>query len=160
MSFEAGTKICEVVGEVIQPLETKLFDARNFIRIQVSIDLSLPLCRGRLISLNDGKEVWVSFKYERLPNICYWCGRLTHDDRDCDLWIESEGTLRVDQKAFSPYLRAPPFVTTRKNVIQVPGYYVEKKEDKLFHLVRSSFRPTTTVWWSNCVRAATGGGGK
>lgn len=160
MSFEAGTKICEVVGEVIQPSNAKLFNAGNFIRIQVSIDLSLPLCRGRLISLNDGKEVWVSFKYERLPNICYWCGRLTHDDRDCDLWIESEGTLRVDQKAFGPYLRAPPFVTTRKNVIQVPGYYVEKKEDKLFHLVRSSFRPTTTVWWSNCVRAATGGGGK
>ena len=114
--------------EVIQPLDTKLFDARNFIRIQVSIDLSLPLCRGRLISLNDGKEVWVSFKYERLPNICYWCGCLTHDDKDCDLWIESEGTLRADQRAFGPYLHASPFVATRKNVIQVPGYYAEKKK--------------------------------
>ena len=128
MNFEAGTKICEVVREVIQPSNTRLFDAGNFIRIQVSIDLSLPLCCGRLISLSDGKEVWVSFKYERLPNICYWCGRLTHDDRDCDLWIESEGTIQTDQRAFGPHLRASPFVATRKNVIQVPGYYAEKKK--------------------------------
>lgn len=121
-------KICEVVGEVTKPSETRLFNAANFIRLQVSIDLSLPLCRGRLISLNDGKEVWASFKYERLPNMCYWCGRLTHDDRDCDLWVKNEGNLQVDQRAFGPYLRAPPFVATRKNVINVFGYYAGKKK--------------------------------
>ena len=117
MNFEAGTKICEVVGEVIQPSDTRLFDAGNFIRVQVSIDLSLPLCRGHLISLSDEKEVWVSFKYEHIANICYWCGCLTHDDKDYDLWIESEGTLQADQRAFGPHLCAPPFVATRKNVI-------------------------------------------
>ena len=109
MSMEAGIKICEVVGEVVRPTETRLFDAGNFIRLQVSIDTSLPLCRGRLISLHDGKQIWVSFKYERLPNICYWCGRLTQEDRDCDLWIESEGTLNIDQREFGPQLRAPSF---------------------------------------------------
>lgn len=93
MSFEAGIKICEVVGEVTKPSDTIVFDAGNFIRLQVSIDLSLTLCRGHLISLNNGKEVWVSFKHERLPNIYYWWGHLTHDDRDCNLWIESEGIL-------------------------------------------------------------------
>lgn len=61
MSFEAGIKICEMVGEVTKPLDTKVFEAGNFIRLQVYIDLSLPLCCGRLISLKDGKEVWVSF---------------------------------------------------------------------------------------------------
>lgn len=71
MSFDTGVKICEVVGDVIKPSDTKLFDAGNFIHLQVSIDLSLPLCSGRFISLNDGKEVWVSFKYEGLPNVCY-----------------------------------------------------------------------------------------
>ena len=73
-----------------------MYDGGNFMRVQVSIDLGLTLCQGRLISLNGNKDVWVSFKYKRLPNICYRCGRLTHDDRDCDLWIESEGTLRTD----------------------------------------------------------------
>ena len=112
----------------MRPTETRLFDASNFIRLQVSIDTSLPLCRGHLISLHDGKEIWVSFKYERLPNICYRSSRLTHYDRDCNLWIESEGTLRIDdQKEFGPQLRAPPFTPSKRIVIKVPGYYAEKK---------------------------------
>ena len=57
MSMEAGIKICEVVGEVVRPTETRLFDAGNFIRLQMSIDTSLPLCHGRLISLHDGKQI-------------------------------------------------------------------------------------------------------
>ena len=72
--------------------------------------------------------MWISFKYERLPNLCYWCGRLTHDDRDCELWIDSEGTLKVEQREFGPQLRAPPFIAVRKNTILVLGYYAAKKK--------------------------------
>ena len=61
----------------------------SFMRARVVIDVSLPLCRGRLISFNEGEEGWVSFKYERLPNICYWCGCLNHSDKDCD-WRSEE----------------------------------------------------------------------
>jgi len=43
MIFKVGIKICGVMGEVIRPSKPKLFDADNFIRIQVSIDLSLAL---------------------------------------------------------------------------------------------------------------------
>ena len=66
--------------------------------------------------------MWISFKYERLPNLCYWCGRLTHDDRDC------EGLLKVEQREFGPQLRATPFVVARKNAISIPGYYAAKKK--------------------------------
>ena len=97
MTIEAAKKTGSVWGEVYMLTNPKLFDGGHFICIQVSIDLSLPLCRGRLVSISEGgKQVWISFKYERLPNICYWCGRLTYDDRDCDLWIDSEGTLRPE----------------------------------------------------------------
>lgn len=27
--------------------------------------------------------VWVVFKHERLPNICYRCGTLNHESRNC-----------------------------------------------------------------------------
>ena len=40
-------------------------------RIRVVLDVSLPLCRGRVISLENGKNLWITLKYERLPNICY-----------------------------------------------------------------------------------------
>ncbi|XP_023891985.2 uncharacterized protein LOC112003988 [Quercus suber] len=127
MTIEAAEKICGGVGEVIKQSDSKVYDGGNFIRVKVSVDIIMPLCRGRLILLKDGKQVWVSFQYERLPNICYWCGRLTHDDRDCEIWIESEGTLRNDQKEFGPSLRAPPFVVSKKNTIVVPGYYSTRK---------------------------------
>ena len=74
MNIGAAKKIYGVVGDVFRQSDPRLFDGGNFIRVQVSIDVSLPLCRGRLVSLNNQTEVWVTFKYERLPNICYWCG--------------------------------------------------------------------------------------
>ena len=75
MTLEVAKKIGSVLGEVFAPMDSKIFDGGHFIRIQVSIDLSLPLCRGRLIFVGEeGKQVWISFKYERLLNMCYWCG--------------------------------------------------------------------------------------
>jgi len=129
MTIEAAKKICNVLGEVSTPNDPKIYDGGHFLCVQVSIDLSLPLCHGRLISVGEGgKQVWISFKYEMLPNLCYWCGQLTHDDRDCELWIDSEGTLKVEQREFGPQLRAPPFVAARKNVIMVLSYYAVKKK--------------------------------
>ncbi|XP_030959369.1 uncharacterized protein LOC115981364 [Quercus lobata] len=127
MTIEAVEKICSTVGKVIRPTDPRVYDGGSFLCIQVSIDLILPLCRGLLVSLNKDKQVWISFKYERLPNLCYWCGRLTHDDKDCDLWIESEGTLQAEQREFGSHLRAAPFSMSRKNIIAVPGYYSTRK---------------------------------
>ena len=42
------------------------------------------------------KQVWISFKYERLPNICYWCGCFDHDNKDCEMWLNSEGLLNQE----------------------------------------------------------------
>ena len=84
MTMEAAKKICAVVGDVIQPSKPKEFDGGAFLRMKVLIDLSLPLCCGCLIFLNNDKQTWITFKYERLPNLCYWCGCLTHADRDYD----------------------------------------------------------------------------
>ena len=69
------------------------------------------------------EKTWVNFKYERLPSLCYWCGCLNHDDRNCDLWMESNGTLSTEQQQFRPYLSAPPFKTVGKDVIYVPGFF-------------------------------------
>ena len=85
-----------------------------------------------MISVGEGgKQVWISFKYERIPNLCYWCGQLTHDNKDFELWIDSEGTRKLEQCEFGPQLRAPPFVVARKNAIMVPDYYAAKKKEGL-----------------------------
>ena len=71
MNKTVAVKLCEVVGAVCQSSEEGEMDGGSFLRMKVVIDISKPLCRGRLISLSKGEQSWVSFKYERLTNICY-----------------------------------------------------------------------------------------
>ena len=60
--------------------------------------------------------------YERLPNICYWCGSVAHDDKDCSLWLRSKGTLKTEDQQFGPWMRAPLFNLTKKAFVKVEGY--------------------------------------
>ena len=99
---EIAGQICEAIGTIIHPSDAPDSDGGSFIRVRVLVDISLPLCRGRLITLEDGREHWVSFKYEHLPNLCYWCGLLTHGDKDCNKWIDSEGSLQQKDQQFGP----------------------------------------------------------
>ena len=99
-------------------------------RVRVVIDADLPLCRGRLISFDEGEEGWVSFKYERLPNICYWCRCLNHSDKDCKRWIESDGSLKVEDREYGPWIRAIPSNRNRRSVVRIPGFYEARKKTK------------------------------
>lgn len=118
------------MGSILNPEDAFDCDGGSFIRVRVLIDIMKPLCRGRLITLEDGTEHWVSFKYERLTNLCYWCGCLTHDDRDCEVWIDSEGSLKLEDQQLGPWLRALPFVASRKKVVSVLGFFAKKSMGK------------------------------
>ena len=120
-------QICEAAGRINASTDDSELEGDNFMRVRVSVDITQPLCRGRVISLDNGKKLWVSFKYERLPNLCYWCGCLTHNDRDCALWIESKGSLQNESQQFGPWIKAAPFVSTRRNMVKVPGFFTSRK---------------------------------
>ena len=83
--------LCEVVGSVCRVEDVNKMDGGSFIRVRVLININTPLCRGWRFFSSQGEQGWVSFKYERLPNLCYWCGCLSHGDRDCEIWLDSEG---------------------------------------------------------------------
>ena len=102
-------------------------------RIRVEMDVSLPLCHGRVVSMENGKKCWVTFKYEHLPNICYWCSKMDHSDRDCDIWLESVGNLVETQKTFGPSLSAPPFFPLKRSVVLVPSFYTQKRKPSKPH---------------------------
>lgn len=70
----------------------------------------------------------MSFKYIRLPNICYWCGCLNHVDRDCDLWIKSDGKLIKENQSYVAWIRAP-YSKGRNFIVNVPGFYESRKKD-------------------------------
>ncbi|KAL0009626.1 hypothetical protein SO802_011128, partial [Lithocarpus litseifolius] len=66
-----------------------------------------PLCKVQKLNLGRGKIGWISFKYEKLPNFCYWWGSLFHDDKDCETWLSNKFSLPIESQEYSAWLRAP-----------------------------------------------------
>lgn len=121
-------ELCEVIGEVDQNSSNVEVEGGSFIRVCVRVDISIPLCRGRVLSIENGKEGWVSFKYKRLPNICYWCGCLDHTNRDCNLWIESDDTLDSSDQEYGAWIRASLTPMVKKSMVVVPSFNESRKK--------------------------------
>lgn len=43
---------------------------------------------------------WVEFRFEKLPDFCFICGCLDHEENDCDLeldiWLANKSSLLAD----------------------------------------------------------------
>ena len=116
-------EIVSLAGEVVEEVTDKgQQDKYNFLRIRVILDLTKPLCRGRRITTAKGGDGWVSFRYERLPIMCYGCGMLTHNDRDCTSGSRARGTQSEGDKQFGSWLRASTPHPYKKSVIRVEGF--------------------------------------
>ena len=77
----------------------------NYLCVRVHLEISKPLSRVWKI-WSEGRLVgWVALKYEQLPNFCYWCGWVTHNKRDCDMWLCSKRTLKKEDQQFGVRMR-------------------------------------------------------
>ena len=56
--------------------------------------------------MGDSDPLWISLQYERMPRLCYWCGLLNHDEKDCKTWTDSGGTLNKEEQQYGPWLQA------------------------------------------------------
>lgn len=90
MNPEATAKIGKVCGEVQQGIQEWGNQKPN---------LGL-ICRGRKLHHEDRAVGYIKFKYEWLPSMCYWCGRLSHKGKDCELWVRSNGSLTKSDRQF------------------------------------------------------------
>ena len=90
------------------------------------IDITKPLCWGRIITLDSNDDRFITFKYERLPNICYWCGMVSHDDKDYSIWLRSKVPLKIEDQQFGNWIRAALVNPSRKSIMDVKGF---KKKD-------------------------------
>lgn len=122
LSSEVASGLGETLGVVTMPKDHTEMRGGNFLRVRVAIDVSEPLCRGRRVKFDENEEGWVSFMYERLPNLCYWCGHLTHEDKDSSLLLRSQGSLSPSDQQFGPWLRASQNNPMKKTVVEVQGY--------------------------------------
>ena len=124
MTVEAAVNLGESLGVVAKPKDIAEMRGGNFMRVRVAVDVTKPLCRGRMITWDHGIEGWMPFMYERLPNIYYWCSHLSHDDKECEVWLSSKGKLAEEEQQYGPWLRAPQFNPTRKTIVEVQGFEI------------------------------------
>ena len=80
-------KNAEVIGSTLGKVEyieeSTKGDCRGCcMRIQINIDITQPLCKGRLVNMGGPKPQWISFKYKCMPIFCYWCGVMNHDQKE------------------------------------------------------------------------------
>ena len=122
LNHETGEAIGKTIGDVLQVADAKDDETSGeFLRIRVAIDITKPLLRCCKL-WSEGKHIgWVSIRYERLPNFCYWCGQVLHGERDCPMWLRGKGTLKKDDQQYGEWMRAEQFRQTRKSVAVVSG---------------------------------------
>ena len=82
----------------------------------------------RNMSLSETEDLGFTLRSDQqsqkfILNLCYWRGKLNHDDKSCELWIQSKGTLRVSKQQVGPSLWASPHRSVRKGVIVVPRMF-------------------------------------
>jgi hypothetical protein len=75
--------------------------AGEFLRIKVKIDITKPLMRGMMIQVGEGRSKWCPFGYEYLPEFCYNCGVIGHDDKCCPI-----PRRKGEERQFGSWLRA------------------------------------------------------
>lgn len=92
----AKTIIGDSIGDFIKVDEHSLLSTQ-YLRFRTTIDIQDPLPLGFFSPREGLPPIWINFKYERLPNFCYRCGRLDHEQDDC---------LYDDMEGYGPNLRA------------------------------------------------------
>ena len=122
VTSETAIEIRESIGHVSIPQDSLEMKGGTFMRVRVAVDISRPLCRGRKVSFMDNMEGWVLFQYERLLNLYFWCGLLSHDDKDCEILLKSKGTIPLERQQYGHWIKALVFSMSKCQVIDVKGF--------------------------------------
>ena len=129
MTVEAAEGICQSFGRVMHCSDEDEADGGEFMRVRVERDITKPLSRGRRVRFGSSNEGWVSYRYERLPVFCHWCGRLTHDAKDSEVWLRSKGTLNIKDQPFGEWMKASQLNISRRKMILVARQETQQGDD-------------------------------
>lgn len=106
MNRENAEQFGNFIGTFLQvdkgTMEKKL---RGYLRIQVKLDVTQSLKTDIFIKNEDESFRWLAFKYERLSDFCFNCGKLGHVSTSCSSSkVQTDGVLHP-KYAFGPWLK-------------------------------------------------------
>ncbi|TXG65614.1 hypothetical protein EZV62_006889 [Acer yangbiense] len=95
----------------------------KFLRVRVNIDISKPLRRALNVGVEDSDQMaTISVCYDRLPDLCFHCGVLSHPLREWPLRKSIEDVGRPLK--YGAWIRAGTTL-----VLRVLGYELEMDSD-------------------------------
>uniref|UniRef100_A0A803PC16 Reverse transcriptase domain-containing protein n=1 Tax=Cannabis sativa TaxID=3483 RepID=A0A803PC16_CANSA len=99
-----------LIGTFLEVYEDSLNEGWGpFLRIRVGIDVSKPLLRGQTVTfpwMND--ELWLDYRYERLPDFCYECGIIGHVFDKCSEFLEKIDDGKDPDLPYGPWMEGSP----------------------------------------------------
>lgn len=101
-----GKKLGEIIGKVVK---TGIFmspdENRSFIIALVETGPNMTIKDNIRAGSQAEGIFWVDFKYEKLPQFCYGCGKLGHDESTCSI-EESKEVSNKEKAKLGPWLKA------------------------------------------------------
>ncbi|CAA0819811.1 Unknown protein, partial [Striga hermonthica] len=109
LSTEVGLKIGKVFKQVKNVVIVGAGShGGRIMRLLVTVDLQEPLPRCANLRLDD-QAVSVGFKYERLMNLCHYCGFIGHLDKACSIRLDDIKSHSLHEGQYGAWMRATDF---------------------------------------------------
>uniref|UniRef100_A0A803Q1F8 Reverse transcriptase domain-containing protein n=1 Tax=Cannabis sativa TaxID=3483 RepID=A0A803Q1F8_CANSA len=112
-------RLASMAGEIIevQKADVARISSKGFFTFKVWCDLDKPLCPGFLFPY-EGHKLWLPFRYDRLPFMCFNCGCIGHEMKVC---LEPNGRVVEDsnnlKQGFGTWLK----VDDKKDITDIFG---------------------------------------
>lgn len=85
----------------------------RWLRARVRVHVSTPLKNGFWLTAPNGSRILVAFKFEKLPDYCYICGCLDHNENDCNKELELKYSSEEVQCLYGDWLRAKTYTPAK-----------------------------------------------
>uniref|UniRef100_A0A803QF35 Zinc knuckle CX2CX4HX4C domain-containing protein n=1 Tax=Cannabis sativa TaxID=3483 RepID=A0A803QF35_CANSA len=85
LSLDNDPLLAKKVGNLVKQESKRKEELvrRGFLRCCIEIWLTHPIPAGFFLKADGKPDSWVQFKYEKLPHICFNCGKLAHWEKLC-----------------------------------------------------------------------------